>query len=55
MYKTDNFLKNKVRNKETNAWQKWTEFEAGTPGQKSITITTELKRILSNVVVRYCI
>ena len=33
----------------------WTGFEPGTPGRKAITITTELKRILPNAVVRYCI
>ena len=33
-------------------WQKcktWTGFEPGTPGRKAITITTELKRILCNI------
>ena len=33
----------------------WTGFESGTPGRKANTITTELKRILFNAVVRYCI
>ena len=50
----------KVRNKEIhiNAWQKykiWTGFEPGMPGQKANAITTELKRILSKAVIRYCI
>ena len=41
-----------------NAWQKyktWTGFEPGTPERNANTITTELKRILPNAVVRYCI
>ena len=41
-----------------NAWQKFkilTGFEPGTPGRKVNTITSELKRILPNAVVRYCI
>ena len=52
---------NKVCNKETNeqnAWQKYrvpARFEPGTPGENANTITTELKRILSNSVVWYCI
>ena len=33
----------------------WTGFEPGKPGRKADTITTELKRILSNAFVRYCI
>ena len=33
----------------------WTGFEPGRPGRKANTINTELKRILSNAVVRYCI
>ena len=32
-----------------------TGFEPRTPGRKANTITTELKRILPNAVVRYCI
>ena len=49
-------LTNKVRDKET--WQKYKiriGFEPGTPGRKANTITTELKRILSNASARYCI
>ena len=41
-----------------NAWQKYNilaGFEPETPGQKANTITTELKRILTNDIVRYCI
>ena len=53
------FLRTKsVTKKQIKAWQKckiWTGFEAGTPGRKANTITTELKIILSNGVVRYCI
>ena len=54
-------LTNKVRNKETNEYmygrniKSRTGFESGTPGRKASTITTELKGILSKVVLRYCI
>ena len=51
-------LMNKVCNKETNVWQKYKirmEFEPMTSRTKSQYITTELKRILPNAVVRYCI
>ena len=46
------------RNKWTNAWQKYrirAGFQPRIPRQKANTITTELKRIRSNTVVRYCI
>ena len=33
----------------------WTGLEPWTPGRKANTITTELKRILSSAVARYCI
>ena len=32
-----------------------TGFAPGTPERKANTVTTELKRILSNAIVRYCI
>ena len=44
--------------KTISAWKKYmvrAGFKPGTPGRKANTITTELKRILSNTVVRYCI
>ena len=43
------------RNKSINAWQKCkirTGFEPGTPGRKANTITTELRRFVSNADVR---
>ena len=53
------FRTNSVTKKQMiNAWQKYkirTGFEPGIPGRKANTITSELKRILSNAVVRYCI
>ena len=46
------------RKKQINAWQKYkvrTGFEPGPSACKANTITTELKRVLPDAVVRYCI
>ena len=49
---------NKLRNKCINAWSNhmvWIVFEPWTPRRKANTTIAELKRILPNAVVRYCI
>ena len=50
--------KSVTKKKMNDAWQKykvWVGFEPGMPGSKANIITTELKRILPNAVVRYYI
>ena len=58
--KHDVFLKHieQAKSATKKQWQKykiWAGFEPGTPRRKANTITTELKRIHPNAVVRYCI
>ena len=50
--------KSVTKKKMNDAWQKYkvcVGFEPGMPGSKANIITTELKRILPNAVVRYYI
>ena len=47
--------KKQMNEYECKKYKIWAEFEPVTPGRKANTITTELKRILPNAFVMYCI